>query len=115
MPQRTHKTVITFVLLALAFPAMAQIPGVPASQTSPPAEPAADPLGRETPRGTVLGFNMAARGDDFASARQFMQIAPAQRSGADKLAMELNELIDRYFSQTIASLSAAGSGNVNDG
>jgi MscS family membrane protein len=106
---------IIAVLLALAVPAVAQIPGISTSQTSPAAEPVPDPLGRETPRGTILGFNLAARRNDFTSARQFMQLSAAQRGSADSVAMQLNELIDRYFSQPIAALSGSPSGSVNDG
>jgi len=105
---------ITIVFLVLALPAVAQIPGIPTSQT-PPAEEVADPLGRETPKGTILGFNLAARRNDFASAREFMQLTPGQRGGADNVAMQLNELIDRYFSEPITALSPAPSGIVNDG
>jgi len=114
-PVRAAVFRITIVLLVLACPAVAQIPGIPASQTAPPAEPVADPLGRETPRGTILGFNQAARSNDFTSARQFMQLTPAQRGSADSTARQLNELIDRYFSQLITALSNSPSGSTNDG
>ena len=104
---------ITAGLLIAAIPAEAQVPGVPAPQPSAPAAPAVDPLGRETPKGTILGFNLAARRGDFATAREFMQLTPPQR--ADTLAMQLNELIDRYFSEPITVLSNSPSGKGNDG
>ena len=102
-------------LLAISFPAFAQVPGASSTQSAPPAEQAADPLGRDTPSGTILGFNMAVRRGDFVSAKLYMQIAPAQRGAADTLARELNELIDRYFAQPMSALSTARSGHANDG
>src|SRR5688572_2957553 len=103
----------TTLLLVLTLPVLAQIPGVPTA-TPPAAEEVKDPLGRDTPSGTILRFNLAARRNDLASARQFLQLTPNQRN-ADTLAMQLNELIDRYFAQSITSLNDTASGNAEDG
>jgi hypothetical protein len=71
---------ITIGLLLAAVPAVAQVPGVPAPQASAPTATVVDPLGRETPKGTILGFNLAARRGDFTTAREFMQLTPPQRA-----------------------------------
>jgi MscS family membrane protein len=102
-------------VLGLALPAIAQIPGASSSQTSPPAEQAVDPLGRDTPSGTILGFNLAVRRGDLVSAAQYMQLTPSQRGNAEALARQLNELVDRYFAQPITALSTSRSGTANDG
>jgi MscS family membrane protein len=103
------------LVLGLALPATAQIPGTSSAQTSPPAEQAVDPLGRDTPSGTILGFNLAVRRDDLVSAAQYMQLTPGQRVNAETLARQLNELVDRYFAQPITALSTSRSGTANDG
>ena len=105
---------IALLLLALAVPVASQIPGISNPQPAS-AEPAADPLGRETPRGTIRGFNDAVRRDDFDGARLFMQLTPAQRGNARQLARQLNELIDRYFLQPLTALSRSTAGQTNDG
>ena len=79
------------------------IPGRPAFaiQGQPPdlakttaSTPASDPLGRDTPRGTVLGFLAAVRNGDYDSARQFLA-EPKKEAWdaelADQLAYVLNE------------------------
>jgi MscS family membrane protein len=115
-PGLPRVTWITGLLLGLSFPVLAQVPGLPnPQQPSPPAEQAADPLGRDTPRGTILGFNLAVRRDDVVSAAQYLQLTAAQRRNVDTLARQLNELIDRYFAQPIAALSSSRSGAANDG
>jgi MscS family membrane protein len=102
------------MLLGLSLPAAGQIPGTANTQPAA-AEPVVDPLGRETPSGTIRGFNAAVRRDDLDSARLFLQLTPAQRGNASQLAQQLNELIDRYFLEPLAALSRSPSGQVNDG
>ena len=102
-------------MLGLALSAIAQIPGTTSSQTPAPAEQTVDPLGRDTPSGTILGFNLAVRRGDLVSAAQYMQLTPGQRGNAETLARQLNELVDRYFAQPITALSASRSGTANDG
>ena len=88
------------LVLGLALPVMAQTP-------SRPVERPPDPLGRDTPRGTIGGFNQAVRRNDIDLAAQYLQTTPAQRARADTLARDLNELLDRYFNQPISSLSGS--------
>ena len=103
------------LLLALSWAAFAQIPGVSNAPGASAGEPAADPLGRETPGGTILGFNRAVRRGDLFTAKQYMQITEAQVENADSVARELNELIDRYFAQSMSALSTSRAGIANDG
>ena len=101
------------MVLGLSLAAAGQIPG---TSSAPPsaAGPIEDPLGRDTPRGTIRGFNGAARSDPL-SASLFMDLTPTQRESAHTLATQLNELIDRYFLEPMNSLSASRSGTMNDG
>src|SRR5262249_21238977 len=49
---------------------------VPSSQSQPPAASSTptDALGRNTPLGTITGFTSAVRHEDFATAREYMQL-----------------------------------------
>ena len=65
--------------------------------TTPPgpkaAEPAQDPLGRRTPRGTVLGFLSAARDGDDDLARHYLNTTLASDDAAE-LAHQLYVVLD---------------------
>ncbi len=104
----------TVLVMGLALPAAAQV-GAQTTQTSPAPAEARDPLGRETPRGTIVGFNLAVHREDFVSAVRYMQILAAQDQNAERLARDLADLIDRYFTEPITALSDAPDGASNDG
>jgi hypothetical protein len=102
------------LVVSVAVPAAAQKPGQkPAAP--PAAERPADPLGRETPRGAITGFNQAVHRGDFTTAARYMQLTPALRRNLGPLASDLTDLIDRYYTAPIASLSAAPEGVADDG
>jgi MscS family membrane protein len=92
----------------------AQIPGLPASQPAP-ATAAPDALGRDTPRGTVTGFNMAVHREDFALAGSYLERAGQSAAQTETLARDLNGLLDRYFTQPVSRLSGSPAGALNDG
>jgi len=79
-----------------------------AAQPAAPAQPAAakDTLGRDTPRGTLLGFMDAARDGNTTAAVMYLNTEPRQRDAADlahqlyvvlntRLPARLNNLSDR--------------------
>jgi len=102
------------LVVSVALPAAAQKPGQkPAAP--PAAERPADPLGRDTPRGVITGFNQAVHRGDFTTAARYMQLTPALRRNLGPLASDLTDLIDRYYTAPIASLSAAPEGVADDG
>jgi len=80
------------------------------AQESTPAT--ADPLGRETPSGTVLGFLQAAQFGNYKTASDYLQISAARRpsQGAD-LAQKLKVLMDRGFVTGLRRLSTSPEGN----
>ena len=105
------------VMLALvvgAAPAAAQIPGVPGATSSATAE-SIDPLGRATPRGAIGGFIEAVHAGRLGTAQAYMQITPRQQANAEDLARDLAAILDRYFTQTVSTISGASGGNTNDG
>ena len=76
--------------------ALSQIPqpNAPAGTT----KSSADPLGRETPYGTVFGFLEAAQSGNYSIAAEYLQMSPARRQAqGDALAMRLNVAMNRAF------------------
>jgi MscS family membrane protein len=102
------------LLAGLPIPALAQT-GTQTAQASAPAAQAADSLGRDTPRGTIAGFNLAVHREDFVSAFLYLQMTAAQRPNAERLARDLTELIDRHFAVPITTVSNTPEGVLNDG
>ncbi|HOC18400.1 MAG TPA: mechanosensitive ion channel [Vicinamibacterales bacterium] len=104
------------LLVALAGPAgAAGQTGPEPSRTPPPPEEAGDPLGRDTPRGTIAGFNLAVHREDFQSAARFLQLSAGGRRDTERLARDLADLIDRYYIQPLAALSDDPQGTATDG
>jgi MscS family membrane protein len=99
------------LLLGLACPAAAQ-PNVETPQS--PRAQTRDPLGRDTPRGTITGLGLAAHRQD-ASAERYLQITPAGRPAAGQLARDLTELIERYYLAPLTALSNDPEGITTDG
>lgn len=93
---------IVFLIVGITacLPLPAQNPLTQALQPKPPASSStkADPLGRETPYGTVFGFLEAAQSGNYSIAAQYLQMSPARRQAqGDALAMKLNVVMNRAF------------------
>ena len=119
-----RKVFLAALLLLLARGgSLAQIPDI----SSPPTAPAsnaqstpADPLGRETPRGTVMGFLRAAQDENYAVAVQYFQPAPGRRRvTADQeqdLVVQLLAVINqKILASSLDSLSRDRQGRLDDG
>jgi len=88
-----------FVLIAIicAFVAQAQITPLPSSGTTPANAPN-DPLGRNTPSNSVLGFLKTATDGDYSIAAQYLQMSPARRqSEGELIATKLKYALDKSF------------------
>ena len=106
------------LLLALMTPWLrAQIP-VPTSGTSQQAansqEPADDPLGRSTPRGTVVGFMRAADRQDYDQAASYLETTQ-HGDYARELARQLQVILDRETSIDLSKLSRQPEGSKANG
>ncbi len=66
-------------------------PPVKAESTAP-----IDPLGRETPRGTMMGLVKYGERRDYAIAARYMQLDPGQSTDVARLARELLALRTRF-------------------
>jgi MscS family membrane protein len=99
-------------LLTFCGTVQAQTPAAPESQRAP----VQDPLGRESPFGTMTGFSKAVHRNDFATAGQYLQLGPRQTPGQiEALARDLSRLLDRHFTEALTTLSMTPSGDVTDG
>src|SRR5271167_4479980 len=103
-----------FLFVGAASRSPAQLP----KSSAPPAktEPAApiDPLGRETPRHTMLGLLKYSEREDFATATRYLQLRPGQESDAVQLAKELRALHSKFKGE-IELLSDDPNGTVEAG
>jgi MscS family membrane protein len=106
-------SVLFFGAVAVS-PVASQVPGL--KSPSPPAaaqttEP--DQLGRETPRGCVVGFLRAAGRDDFARAVDYLQLKPSDAT--TKRARELYSVLNAGGVVDIDALSKDAEGDLSDG
>lgn len=101
--------------------AVGAAPGVfsqPVKPKAPTAAPAkeADPYGRDTPRGTAMGFLRATQSGNHSTAAMYLQLSESERSrqGAE-LARQLQDLLDRAFTGRLPLLSDQPDGVLTDG
>ncbi|MDT8069088.1 MAG: mechanosensitive ion channel [Terriglobia bacterium] len=77
-------------------------------------EPSArDPLGRDTPRGTIFGFVRYSRREDYTTAAQYLQ--PTYGKDPEAVARELQELMDLKFRGRLEFISDKPEGSIDDG
>ncbi len=103
-----------FLFIGAASLSPAQLP----KSSAPPAkaEPAAavDPLGRETPRSTVMGLLKYAERQDFATAARYLQLPPGQDANLAELAKKFLAL-HSMFKGNVDLLSDDPNGTVESG
>jgi MscS family membrane protein len=95
-----------FVVAAGITAAAAQAPQAPPAAPGAAADTArpADPLGRDTPRGTLLGFLDAARKDEREVARQYLDTR-LDASSARHLAQQLYVVLDAMLPARLLQIS----------
>jgi MscS family membrane protein len=84
---------------------------VPRAWAQEKPEPTPDPLGRDTPRGTVIGFITAARDDQYSLAAQFLNSA-SQRERPDELARQLYIVLNGRLNARLVGVSDKPEGSV---
>ena len=103
--------------LVLSSPAWSQVSGPKAPSATTKGETAAevpkDTLGRETPRGTVLGFLGAARKGDAQIAALYLN-TPLRGTSAETLARQLAVVLDRGLPPRLNQLSDKPEGSLPD-
>ena len=106
-----------FFFAAISVAATGQLlPTQPAPATAPANQPAADPLGRTTPSGTVFGFLQAAQAGNYSIAAQYLQMTNAKRAAqGQELAVKLKGVMDRAFSGNLRHISNQPDGTPQEG
>jgi MscS family membrane protein len=100
--------------LSTPSPAFQVLPGQPARSGN--GEAAADPLGRDTPSGTLYGFLQAAQAGNYSIAADYLQLSPARRQAqGEDIAAKLKVVIDRAFSGDLRRISNAPEGTPQEG
>lgn len=86
------------------------------SSTEAATQPAPDPLGRDTPSGTIYGFLQAAQAGNYSIAAQYLQMSSAKRTEqGEELATKLKEVMDRAFSGDLRLISNRPEGIPQEG
>jgi len=104
------------LFLAFASPALAYqlLAGEPNKTGT--ATPAADPLGRDTPSGTLYGFLQAAQAGNYSTAAQYLQMSSGRRqTQGEDLATKLKVVIDRAFTGDLRRISNQPEGTPQEG
>ena len=110
MSRRIDQCLIV-VLFFLSLPLQAQ--QAQPAQSAPATAPApTDPLGRSSPRGTVIGFLTAAHKGDWTTAVQYLDMG----KGEDpvELSTQLSVVLDQGLPANLDQLSDKPEGNLND-
>ena len=108
-------------LLAAPGHAAWQIPGLPVSQTSStPQQPVvpSDPLGRDNPRGCILGFIKAAQNENYSLATQYFQPPTTQKRPSqeddEELAAQLLAILNQKFFGPLDFVSSNPQGRLDN-
>src|SRR3989441_1840986 len=120
MRRRLPKGLILMVLYCFSMLAsQAQIPSaVPQpSPAPPPPQITPDPLGRETPLGTVFGFIKAAQEENYQLALRYFQATSRRkpRQEDEKLVHQLNMILNLRFGPFLNQISKDPAGRLDDG
>jgi len=111
----SRRCLLSACVLALAGGLVTRAQTAPPPSTPAPAaaEQPSDPLGRGTPRGTVLGFLSAARKADHALARLYLNTSLSDRA-AEERAQQLFVVLDARLPARLTQLSDAPEGSRAD-
>jgi MscS family membrane protein len=104
--------------VAISAAALGQL--LPTQLTTPAAgsanQAAQDPLGRDTPSGTVFGFLQAAQSGNNSTAAQYLQMSNAKRlSQGEEFAAKLKAVMDRAFTGNLRGISNQRDGTPQEG
>src|SRR6201993_3754954 len=114
-----RRTVSLLILCVIAsVPSWGQITEIlqGSNETKKPAPTPTDPLGRDTPNGTLFGFLQAMQNGSYLTAAQYLQMSPTRRAKEGELvAKELKALLDDAFVGSLRSISTSPEGSVQMG
>ena len=107
---------LLLLCITLCFPAWAQISLQSPNETTKEKAAPVDPLGRQTPNGTLFGFLQAMQAGNHLTAAQYLQMSPAKRARDGELvAKELKAVLDGAFVGSLKSISNNPEGSIQPG
>jgi MscS family membrane protein len=116
------RKIISAILLLPSLAFATQIPGLTSSPTAAPQAAAGnvDSLGRDNPRGTVMGFLRAAQDENYSLAAQYFQPPPGHHrvnpvEEQDLAAQLLAVINQKILASSLDSLSRDPQGKLDDG
>ncbi len=118
MNSRGRPIALLVLCLSLSAPSSAQIGQLLPSPNEASKEKAlpADPLGRQTPNGTLFGFLRAMQEGNYLTAAQYLQLSPAKRaSQGEQIAIQLKALLDGAFVGSLRAISSDPGGSIQPG
>src|SRR3989454_4190226 len=118
MHRRLPKGLILIVLYCFSMLAsQAQIPSAAPQPSPAPQQVTPDPLGRETPLGTVFGFIKAAQEENYQLAVRYFQAMSRRkpRQEDEKLVHQLNMILNLRFGPFLNQISKDPAGRLDDG
>ena len=83
--------------------------------TEAATQPATDPLGRDTPSGTIYGFLHAGQAGNYSIAAQYLQINAKRTGQGEELATKLKVVMDRAFAGNLRLISNRPEGTPQEG
>jgi MscS family membrane protein len=109
-----------WILFCVAFSAISVAQLLPTQLTKPASgsanQTASDPLGRDTPSGTVFGFLQEAQSGNYSTASQYLQLSNARRlTQGEDLATKLKLVMDRAFTGNLRAISNQRDGTPQEG
>jgi MscS family membrane protein len=107
---------MALLLSAVVQTTAAQVPpeNASAQKGEPSGQVLTDPLGRSTPRDSLMGFMRAVENND-ASAVRYLERTDQQGARALALTQDLRSLIDRYLKEPLTDVSDSPDGTLKDG
>jgi MscS family membrane protein len=107
---------LLFCALISSFAAGQLLPAQLNPPANEPAKATQDPLGRDTPSGTVFGFLQAAQSGNYSIAAQYLQMTNAKRlTQGEELATKLRTVMDRAFTGNLRRISNQPEGTPQEG
>jgi MscS family membrane protein len=116
MATRWHRRLTLGAILAIvvsgtAVRAQLTAPAQPPASPAQTVEPEKDPLGRDTPRGTVIGFMAAARDGKLETASAYLNVT-VRDHGTPDLARRLYVVLDSRLPARLNQLSDRAEGSL---
>jgi MscS family membrane protein len=110
---------VSLLLAAASAPIQAADTQTAGNTSSEEAEVRGDPLDRDSPRGTVIGYERAIYAGDLATAIEYLDLRnlsePAASTDPTELAEQLKVVLERGVSYDAENISGRQSGRLDDG